>query len=308
MTVKILHHKPICSFDADWLKEIINQQLTFEPWDPTQKYPHGTLFYLNCLEFMDARLQGREFARSLTEMGFKVVVDNLWEADIGAVDNIHKIITPVWFWLNESLWYSYRGHDQYRPQKNVQYRGLMPMRQLRDHRSDLIERINLSGLIWSYVEQGRTLPDDGDHSDWETQRFMNPSWYNQTYASIVVETAVDPINKYTPIFITEKTMKPLAYFHPFVLYGNRGTLRTLKCWGFCTFDNLWDESYDEIVNVEHRRDAVIQIANNLSCQNYDQETLLRIEHNHNHFFDLTLVKSMLVKEIIEPIIEYAETR
>jgi len=32
---------------------------------------------------------------------------------------------------------------------------------------------------------------------------------------------------------------------PFILIGNRGSLKKLKEYGFKTFDRWWDESYDE---------------------------------------------------------------
>lgn len=45
---------------------------------------------------------------------------------------------------------------------------------------------------------------------------------------------------------TEKTVKGLAAMNPFIVFGNQGTLASLKEWGFQTFAPFIDESYDEI--------------------------------------------------------------
>ena len=59
----------------------------------------------------------------------------------------------------------------------------------------------------------------------------------------------------------EKTHKPLLHGHPFILLSYNetteecatGVLDRLKEWGFETFPELFDESYDEISNVDERR-------------------------------------------------------
>ena len=45
--------------------------------------------------------------------------------------------------------------------------------------------------------------------------------------------------------ITEKTFKPLVNFHPFVLFGDPGSLALVRALGFKTFAPVIDERYDE---------------------------------------------------------------
>jgi hypothetical protein len=45
--------------------------------------------------------------------------------------------------------------------------------------------------------------------------------------------------------LTEKTFKPIAMGMPFVIVGTQGSLRYLRSYGFKTFGDLWDESYDD---------------------------------------------------------------
>lgn len=308
MTLKIVHKNPVSSFNADWLAPLFNQYFSFEPWDPDKTYSKNTLFYLNRSDFCDA--QGFADALKLQEQGFRIFVDNLWEVVAGPIPNAHIVSCNRWFWYNESLWYSHLGLDQYQPCRNIQKLALMPMNRSKPHRTEFLQRIQplLNNMTWSAVELlGQQLPHDGDMTDWNTQRYMRPEWYDTTYLSMVVETIVRPGSKYTPTFITEKTTKPLAFEHPFIVYGNRGTLRELKQWGFETWSHLWDESYDEIVDYALRQDAVINLLSSTQIVDHSLETLQKLQHNRNRFFDKETVCKGIINEIIQPILEYAET-
>jgi hypothetical protein len=107
--------------------------------------------------------------------------------------------------------------------------------------------------------------------------------------------------------ISEKTFKPIAFQHPLMVYGNSGTLKTLRQWGFETFDNLWDESYDLLTNSQQRRNAIVKLLHEVEIKDYDIETQQRLAHNHAHFFDTELVKQRIREEILEPLLNYAET-
>lgn len=45
--------------------------------------------------------------------------------------------------------------------------------------------------------------------------------------------------------LTEKILKPIQQLHPFVILGPTGSLKYLKSYGFKTFSDFWDESYDD---------------------------------------------------------------
>lgn len=303
----IVHANPICSFNSDWFGPIVDQYLDFQPWDESRQYPPNTLFYMNWLDFNGSK--ALKFLSRRVDQGFRVVIDNLWEVNPGPIPHAHRIVCDRWFWYNESLHLAKLGYDRYLPQPAYTHLALMPMRVAKPHRTELLAHMPpalLDRMIWSYVAQGRQLPWDGDITLMDTQRYMNPQWYDSTYLSTVVESIVRPGSKYTPVFITEKTTKPLAYRHPFVVYGNRGTLRTLRDWGFATFDHLWDESYDEIQDYQQRLYAVIGLLKTIEPCEHSTETLSKLEHNHSLFFDLDLVRRRCVEEIIEPILAYAE--
>lgn len=302
-TIPVVCKTQFGSFINPWIKPIVDQYLKFELWDPDRSYPKNTLFCIDCVED-PSQAEVDQF----TDQGFRVMIDNLWEHNMGPLHNVFRLSCAQWFWYNESLWYQYLDYDKYQPQKNHQRLALMPMNKQKLHRTDFLKSLGTltDKMIWSYVQQGRQLPGDGDMGHPATQRFFNPKWYDETYLSISVESVVKPY-PYTPVFITEKTFKPFAFRHPFMVYGNTGTLKLLHGMGFVTFDNLWDESYDNIGKPDKRKNHIIELLKNVEVKNYDTETLQRLQHNHAHFFNRALVIDRTKKEILEPIVEYAET-
>ena len=76
---------------------------------------------------------------------------------------------------------------------------------------------------------------------------------------IVVETNFSHPKGYseTAFFITEKTYRPIAFKTPFLIYGCRNSLKYLRDMGFKTFEGIFDESYDEIIDDKQRRDKLI---------------------------------------------------
>jgi hypothetical protein len=116
--------------------------------------------------------------------------------------------------------------------------------------------------------------------------------YEKSYFTIVSETNAE--SEYC--FITEKTTKPLSNLHPFVVLGNPNVLKTLKKYGFKTFDKWWDESYDDEFDFKKRAQMVLSIVKDL-CNKSDEEwvelltdmetTLL---YNKRHLHKLTTSK------------------
>jgi hypothetical protein len=65
-------------------------------------------------------------------------------------------------------------------------------------------------------------------------------------------------------FISEKTFKPIATRHPFIMYGNKHSLRYLRELGYQTFHGFIDESYDDLESWD-RLDAIIQILKDIKA-------------------------------------------
>lgn len=76
-----------------------------------------------------------------------------------------------------------------------------------------------------------------------------------TWVSLISEASF--LDSDNTLFISEKTFKAIACQHPFIIVGNRYSLRKLRELGYKTFDGFIDESYDTLPTHE-RMQAIIQ--------------------------------------------------
>jgi hypothetical protein len=159
-------------------------------------------------------------------------------------------------------------------------------------------------MLYSY--RNKKLPNDISPKNPTWQRYFHPDWYDSTYFSLVVETTEQLPATGVP-FVTEKSFKPMAFQHPFQIHGAAGTLQYIKEQGFVTYDNLFDESYDQLSGAD-RVTKIQQNLNQFRPEPYTTETVERIEHNHARFFDHAMVSLRIQEEIVNPLREYAETR
>jgi hypothetical protein len=92
------------------------------------------------------------------------------------------------------------------------------------------------------------------------------------------------------IHITEKTFKAIALEMPFVLVAPAGSLEYMREYGFRTFADVFDESYDEESDDTRRVERVtglLKDLDNLSPKERLQihrACLSAVEHNYNHFY------------------------
>ena len=132
---------------------------------------------------------------------------------------------------------------------------------------------------------------------------MNPikkEYVLNTWFSLVTESKIFDNHKSTYFnrdteyefqFISEKTMRPVKTFQPFVLFGNTGALQNLKELGFKTFVQYWSEEYDNIQDTQKRLEAIVDITKKLTkistaswLQMYkDMQPIL--EHNYKILVD-----------------------
>lgn len=88
----------------------------------------------------------------------------------------------------------------------------------------------------------RTLDiDDIESIEERSFEIDDKSLYINSYFSIVGETEF--FNDYKR-YSTEKILKPIQQLHPFIVLGRPYLLSDLHSYGFKTFHDFWDESYD----------------------------------------------------------------
>jgi len=97
--------------------------------------------------------------------------------------------------------------------------------------------------------------------------------------------------------LTEKIFKPIVSMMPFVLVGPANNLKYLRSYGFKTFDQWIDESYDAIEDPIERLQAVGAVLHDLSNRSLDDLTAMLhqmtpvLEHNRNLFYSREFVDS-----------------
>jgi hypothetical protein len=235
---------------------------------------------------------------------------------------------PRWFWYNESLWYTCDKNFQYQnyiPARKNTKLFFMPIKRSKPFRTQTVERLTefLDNAVWSYVERW----NDGLHLStreenpvarigWDRQ--FEPNWYDDTYFTLAVETYIGQTTVENEmkgivsdqagpcaLFVTEKTFKPIAHQHPFMVCGMKGTLAFLKENGFETYEHIFDESYDALDFFDARLDALYDNIKNFNKEKYlDPLTEQKIKHNYDRFYDRSAVLTGINEDLIDPILEW----
>ncbi len=105
------------------------------------------------------------------------------------------------------------------------------------------------------------------------------------YKYIAVDLVVETVLNYPYPYISEKTLRPIACKRMFIVLGAQNTLALLKSKGFETFNDIIDESYDNIQNAPERFKAVekqiYKICNTPLpvIKKYMTENAYKFEHN-----------------------------
>ena len=110
--------------------------------------------------------------------------------------------------------------------------------------------------------------------------------YNNTDIEVVLETLFDDQR----IHLTEKILRPIALGQPFILAGTAGSLEYLRSYGFKTFDECWNESYDLETDPQYRLVAITDLMKQIAdwgpkiYTNKIIQALAIANYNRQHFF------------------------
>ncbi len=125
---------------------------------------------------------------------------------------------------------------------------------------------------------------------------LNTDVFFKTKVNIVTETFLDYTSNdrfSDTIHITEKTWKAIYMGVPFVVSGTNGHMENLHKFGFRTFGNVVDESYDSEDDVDTKLDKVITAAKDLAKKYNSKKVLDIIEYNKALFKNLEHKKSIV---------------
>jgi hypothetical protein len=105
------------------------------------------------------------------------------------------------------------------------------------------------------------------------------------------------------LHLTEKIFKPIVSRRPFILAAAPGNLAYLKSYGFRTFDQWIDESYDEetdhYVRIEKITAEIARLCamSPATLKQIHKEMQEVLEYNFNHFY--TTFKDRIVDELVD---------
>ena len=291
-----------------YLEPLWDTYFTREPLDFDKNYDPASHIIVNHLKKDD------DWYKAYLDRGFRLIVDHLWDNHTQTSSTtdgpVLTLRSPNWAWIDSALNYINLRYDKLTLNSCPTKFFLMLMRLKRSHRDQLLARVTayLPDSFYSYASQGIMMNNDLVVDGDVEQRYINPDWYNSTVFSLVAES-----NLTSPAFMSEKTFKPIAFEHPFIVWGSPGTLRYLQASGFETFDHVIDETYDTINDNSKRLDNIIKIVDELFVDFNkgnslfgDPVTQQKLQHNRAHFYNQELLQKMFTQEIVNPILEFVE--
>lgn len=217
----------------------------------------------------------------------------------------------------------------------------------RIYRSLLVNELYKNNLLDSgYVSYSHHCPDDGAYDDnlrkGVPEYKFDPAYIEEAITNIsqIPELRIDfpgqaipnqsmnlgPIDTLMKAFVyvvtetcffqrkthlTEKIFKPICLRMPFILTGCAYNLEYLHSYGFRTFSNFWDESYDSIEDPVLRLQAITKILKDLDALSKEEQQSMLIamepilDHNYNLFTkDLVSIEWENLKAKLRNICKY----
>ena len=200
-------------------------------------------------------------------------------------------LIPVYYWSHAVIardWFRYAEHVSQTKKSDKTFliynRAWSNTREYRLRFAELLVSLNIQEHCKTSINS--IEPELGIH--YKIHKFKNPIWQPQTiledyfptssahsgysadfdivdYESTDIEVVLETLFDDGRLHLTEKSLRPIACAQPFIVAGTYGSLEYLRSYGFKTFGDIWDESYDQIEDPEERliciADLMKQIAN-----------------------------------------------
>lgn len=223
---------------------------------------------------------------------------------------------PVYYWSHAVIaldWFRYAKFVDIKvntPQKQflIYNRAWAGSREYRIKFTELLQKHNLTNDC-----QTSFNPIDPDHNiSYTTYTFKNTNFksvidltvfpttsapstssadfaiedYANTRFEVVLETLFDD----SRIQLTEKSLRPIACGHPFMLAATPGSLKYLQEYGFKTFDGIIDESYDNEQDPIMRLNLIINSMKKITSWSAEEQLInwqkikKITEYNKKYFF------------------------
>jgi hypothetical protein len=223
---------------------------------------------------------------------------------------------PVYYWSHAVIARDWFRYAKYVSQKKEVTKTFLVYNRAwsgtREYRLGFTDRLIMLGLVDSTLM--RVSPVDSTiDKHYDLHQFEHPHWrpcnviekyfplctadshssadfdqedYESTDIEIVLETLFDDLR----LHLTEKTLRPIAVGQPFILAGTYGSLKYLRDYGFQTFSDCWDESYDMMSDSTERMNKIIEVMGDIASMPLDKKEEMLEQareiavYNRQHFF------------------------
>jgi len=228
------------------------------------------------------------------------------------IPGVTIVAVQHWYWITDQQPFRYFRLHEYQPRPAVTHRFLMTIEKIRPERDYLCDQLAdlLPQSLYSYRHRDVFLP-----RDWTPdlggpyQRYVNPEWLDATAFTLIVETYIDEsavsgfsLTNNDRHFFTEKSYKPAACRHPFMMASTQGNLAYLRSQGFESFPELFDESYDDIPDWQERIRRIVQIVRDFDVRSLDNPIVKeKLLHNSAWFYDCARTQQMAQETIVQPL-------
>jgi hypothetical protein len=155
-----------------------------------------------------------------------------------------------------------------------------------------LSNIGLTHKQWKRFQ--KQLPRIANKNDFEINAVFDhfPALHDHTCFSIVNETEINNYNN-TSMFFSEKMLKPIINFQPFVIYGQCGINHALHELGYKLYDDYFDLSFDQepnnILRYKKLLESITSLTKQLAASSIKEQMDWRfknvelLEHNYNIF-------------------------
>jgi hypothetical protein len=175
-----------------------------------------------------------------------------------------------------------------------------------NYNSNYSELSDLNNYFDEFMSMGNVIldwdyPKNGVNDLLASTMYTTMSHYGKTLFNIVTETSFDNNN----LCLTEKTFKPIANCHPFLIVGDYKINNQLKNLGYSLYDDLIDYSFDSVFDNDERMNMVFTEIKRIHAlgSNYIidwyKNNVEKIKSNRDVFFNYETLDSMILKTIDE---------
>lgn len=157
-----------------------------------------------------------------------------------------------------------------------------------------------------FDNQTRLLSDSTDPTTFPNFNEVAPEVEN-SFIQLISEST------YRSVFITEKTALRMVNYKPFIVAGAHGFYKVMDKLGFVRYDELFDYSFDDVVDEVQRTEMVVENVLRFSNLTYDkklqaiQSIRPKLIHNFNRTIRYAFDMDKWHPLVIDPINDYLNT-